>query len=146
MKSLNLLVLVTAFLITGCSTSPVRLSESKPIPNQSTYLAFSKYSTANESGSKIIVVRDSGLWGSAIPATLFVNGERVASLAVTESIVLHVGLEDNLIGVAPISQLSSESASLNLIEQSIHVTPNKTYGYRITVGDNGLILQRSSQL
>ncbi|MBH0042007.1 hypothetical protein [Pseudoalteromonas sp. SWXJZ10B] len=143
----NIFVLLVTFLVSSCSTAPVRLSESIPISNQSTYLAYAKYSLPKKSGSKIIIVRDSGLFGSAIPATLFINGERVASLAVSESIVLHVNLEDNLIGVAPISQLSSESSSLNLIEHSLHVTPNKTYAYRITVGgESGLILQRSSQL
>ena len=123
------------------------LVDSKQISSERIYKAYSKYSNPHTSGSKVVVVRDSGAMGSAGSAALFVNGEIVARLDTSESIVIHVGLGDNLFGIAPGTKLSFEPDNVELIEQALQVSPNKTYYYRVTIDVNkGLILQRSSQI
>ena len=147
MKFLKLLVLTSIISIVGCSTTPVKYSDSKAVANERVYAAYSKYSQPHQSGSKVIVVRDSGAMGSAGSASLFVNGEIVARLNTSESIVLNVGLGDNLFGIAPGTKLSFEADNTELIEQALQVSPNKTYYYRVTIDvDKGLILQRTSQI
>ncbi len=147
MKFLNLLLLTSIVSIVGCSTTPVKYTDSKAVSNERIYAAYSKYLQPHQSGSKVIVVRDSGAMGSAGSASLFVNGEIVARLATSESIVLNVGLGDNLFGIAPGTKLSFEADNTELIEQALHVSPNKTYYYRVTIDVNkGLILQRTSQI
>jgi hypothetical protein len=147
MKYSNVFLFVVLLVVAGCSTTPVKFSDSKPVPNKRVYDAFAKYSTPSKSGSKVVIVRDSGAMGSAGSASLFVNGELVSHLDTSESIVIHVDLGDNLFGLAPGAKLSFEPDNVELIEQALLVTPNKTYYYRITIDANkGLILQRSSQI
>jgi len=147
MKFLKLFILTSILSLVGCSTTPVKYTDSKPVSSERVYDAYSKYSQPHQSGSKVIVVRDSGAMGSAGSASLFVNGEIVARLDTSESIVLNVGLGDNLFGIAPGTKLSFEADNTELIEQALQVSPNKTYYYRVTIDvNNGLILQRTSQI
>jgi len=147
MKLLKLIILFSITSLVGCSTTPVKFTDSKPVSNERVYDAYSIYSQPNKSGSKVVVVRDSGAMGSAGSASLFVNGEIVARLDTSESIVLHVPLGDNLFGIAPGTKLSFESDNTELIEQALQVSPNKTYYYRVTIdASKGLILQRTSQI
>jgi len=147
MKLLKLIVLFSIFFLVACSTVPVKFTNSKKISDERIYKAYSKYSNPHVSGSKVIIVRDSGILGSAGSAALFVNGEIIARLDTSESIIIHVGLGDNLFGIGPGTKLNHEPDNVELIEQALQVFPNKTYYYRVTVDVNkGLILQRSSQI
>ncbi len=132
MKLSNIFVLFFIMVVSGCSTMPVELSDSKKIPDERIYEAYIKYSAPSGSGSRVIIVRDSGVLGSAASVSLFLNGEIIARLRTAESIVLHVELGDNLFGVAPGLKLW-EPDNEGLIEQALQVLPNKTYYYRISI-------------
>ncbi len=146
MKLSNIFVLLFIIIVSACSTTPVKLSDSKKIPDERIYEAYSKYSVPNSSGSRVIIVRDSGVLGSAASVSLFVNGKIVARLRTAESIVFHVELGDNLFGVSPGLKLW-EPDNEGLIEQSLQVLPNKTYYYRISIDQyKGVVLHRTSQI
>ncbi len=145
MKTIFLLAVVLC--VTGCTTSPVKYSESREVAGERIYPAYDTYSSPKPSGSKVIVVRDSGSLGAGGSAALFVNGEIVARLRTKESIVLHVDTGDNLFGVSPGTKMGWEADSVDLIEQAIQVAKDKIYYYRITIhASQGLILQRTSQI
>lgn len=133
--------------VSACATSPVQFDESKPVPKDRTYSAYDKYSLDNEKTAKVIVVRDRGTLGAAGSASLFLNGEIVARLRTSESIVLYVPFGDNVIGAGPGTKMEWEPDSVQLLEQTLYITENKTYFFRLGVDPyKGLVLHRSTQL
>lgn len=139
--------MTVCFFVAGCSTSPVKLSESKGVDSKRLYEAYEKYKSPKSSGSKVVIVRDSGILGAAGSAALFVNGEIIARLRTKESIVLNVDTGDNLFGVAPGTKMNWEKDTIDLLEQALQVSEDKTYYYRITIhAGKGLVLQRTSQI
>lgn len=133
--------------ITACSTSLVKYSESKPVPSARIYGAYQQYSQPTDMTSKLIVVRDGGVLGAGGSAALFVNGDLVARLRTSESLVMHIDLGDNVIGTGPGTKMDWESDSIGLVEQTLMVERGKTYYYRLGIHPyNGLVLNRSTQL
>ncbi len=147
MKFNTLLVVLITIICSGCTTMPVSVSKAQSISDDRLYDPYKKYSTPIENGAKIIIVRDSGILGSAGSAALFVNGEIVARVRTGESIILNVKNGDNVLGVGPGTKMSWEKDNVELIEQTLNTEPEKTYYFRITIDlTKGLILQRTSQI
>ena len=141
------LLVITSALIAGCTTAPVKFAESKSVPSERIYDGFQNYATPSESSSTVIIVRDSGLLGSAGSASIFVNGEIITRLKVGESIVLNVPAGDNILGSGPGTKLKWESDDVGLKEQTLFALQGKTYYYRLRIAPSGgLELYRSSQL
>ncbi len=146
MKIVTIQLFLVIFLF-GCATSPVRFSESRSVTLDRIYGVYEKYSQPKKSSSRLIVVRDSGALGGAGSASLFVNGDIIARLRTSESLVIHIDEGDNIIGVGPGTKMSWETDATGLMEQTIFVQKNSDYYFRIGVDPTkGLVLNRSSQL
>ena len=68
------IVLIFAFLLTGCATSPVSIENANKVEANRLYNSFYKYAVAHNNKGKVVIVRDSGLLGGGVSAGLFVNG------------------------------------------------------------------------
>lgn len=143
----TLILILAVAICAGCSTSLVKYSESKAVPTQRIYEPYKQYSQSKKDSATIIVVRDGGLLGAGGSAALFVNGEIVARLRTSESLILHVVEGDNVIGAGPGTKMDWESDSVGLVEQTLLVMRNKTYYYRLGIHPySGLVLNRSTQV
>ena len=142
-----ILVSVIVLMISGCSTSLVKYEDSNPVPSERIYKPYVQYSEATKSSATLIVVRDGGILGGAGSAALFVNGEIVARLKLSESLVLHIPAGDNVIGAGPGTKLNWESDTVGLEEQTLLAVEGEEYFYRLSVDPyRGLVLNRSTQL
>jgi len=147
MKFNTLLVVLIAIVCSGCTTTPVSVSKAQLVSAGRIYDSYKKYSVPIESGAKIIIVRDSGILGSAGSAALFVNGEIVARVKTGESIILNVKNGDNVLGVGPGTKMNWEKDNVELIEQTLNAEAGKEYFFRITIDRyKGLVLQRTTQV
>jgi hypothetical protein len=147
MKKYSMILIFTAMIVTGCSTTPVSVGKSQPVPQDRIYEAYKKYSSSKETQANIIIVRDNGVLGVAGTAALFVNGEIVARVRAGESITIHTNGGDNILGVGPGTKMGWEKDNVELIEQTLNAEAGKTYYFRISINFNkGLILQRTSQV
>lgn len=147
MKINTFVVMLIVVLFSGCTTTPVGIERSRSVPIDRVYESYKKYAVEKESGSKVIIVRDSGILGSAGSAALFVNGEIIARVRAGESITINVNGGDNVLGVAPGTKLNFEKDNVELIEQTLDAKPGAVYYFRITIDRyKGLVLQRTTQI
>lgn len=145
MKSIIILIFLT--IISGCATNIVKYAESKPVPEKDRGPAYEKYSRSKDKSGIVIVVRDTGVIGSAGESDLFVNGELVAGIGTKESVKLYLEAGEHLLGVGPGASFSIEETKKYMEEQALTVQAGKTYYYRISiVMGKGMILQRTSQI
>lgn len=147
MKINVLVVILITLAFCGCTTTPVGVDQSHSVSTDRVYDAYKKYAVEKEAGSKIIIVRDSGILGSAGSAALFVNGEIIARVRAGESITVNVNSGDNILGVGPGAKLNFEKDNAELIEQTLDAKSGATYYFRITIDRyKGLVLQRTTQV
>lgn len=139
------ILLCSAVLLSGCATSIVQYKDSTPVPVEDRGPAYEKYANKFDGAGTIIVVRDSGMLGSAGESDFFINGELIAEIHTKESVTLYMRPDDYLLGIGPGVSASIEETKKYMEEQALRVEPGKTYYYRISVVmHKGLILQRTS--
>lgn len=78
----------------GCASTPTSLAKAVPVLNERQYIKTDGVST-------IVVVRDVGFYGSGVNNHLFLNGEKIASLAPGEQMRLYVNSGTHTLGVKP---------------------------------------------
>lgn len=142
-----IVVFFVAMICIGCSTSPVKYSDAVEVPESRRFDAYAKYAAPNRESANVIIVRDSGFTGSAVAVPIYVNGERVAQIYVSESISLKLESGEQFIGVTQGGHISEKAEKRNLDEQILLVKDGEKYYFRVGVlTAKGLILQRSSQI
>lgn len=73
--------MLAAISLAGCATQAILPSKAKPVPVDRIYQYQNR---TDQNNSTLIVVRDSGMVGSACYATIYINGGRVAKLETQE--------------------------------------------------------------
>jgi len=139
--------LFIAILGLGCSTSPVKYSDAVEVPEARRFSAYEKYAAPDREAANVVIIRDSGFTGSAVSLPVYIDGNKIAEIYVSESISLTLTSGDHFIGITQGGPGSEESRRRNLDEQVLNVKTGEKYFYRVGVlVSKGLILQRSSQL
>ena len=92
----KLLIAIGVFVLVGCSTSPVPVNKADAAPSQRVL----KYQSPHNGDTKLTVIRDSGITGSACYATVFVNGDKAALLNTSEKATLYLPPGEYEIGTA----------------------------------------------
>jgi hypothetical protein len=141
------LFLTLVLMLVGCTTTPLSVNESKPVPPDRVCEAYKKYSLPKEGQAHVIIVRDNGILGAAGSAALFLNGEILARIKAGESIKININAGDNILGIGPGTKMNWEKDNTELIEQTLNAEAEKTYYFRVTIDrTKGLVLQRTSQI
>ena len=136
----NSLILLTLFL-TGCATSPVKISDSQQVSSDRLLSGYSALAQASASKAKVVVVRDAGMLGAGAPAKLSVDGAPVARLWPANRVEFYLSGGAHILGVSPDPQLTGA-----LTENSFSFTPGRTFYFRISISESSLRIQPSTQL
>jgi hypothetical protein len=121
-------VIALAVVATGCASSPVKVSESHPVPADRLLPGLSAFAQPSDTTAKIIVIRDSGFIGGGARTKLLIDGVPVAKLRTGERVQCFVKAGDHILGVTPEPNLGAADAEI----QSI-VAAGRTYHFRISV-------------
>lgn len=131
----KVILLILTVCIFGCATSPTPESLARPIPDSRIFLNFN---IAKDQASKVVVIRDSGILGSANQLHLFLDGKRLASLEAGEILEITLPSGEHVFGVKPTDPFGL--ASIFSIDQDIK--PGRTYKYRLIHTPNGSRIHR----
>src|SRR5881628_1102555 len=87
--------------LSGCATTPVPYTDATSVPQDNLLEGYKQFSNQAENRSRVIVVRDSGMLGAALPAKLSINGTEVAKLWSSERLELFLEPGTYIFGVEP---------------------------------------------
>lgn len=133
MKRLGL----TAFFIcmlTACSTSPITPGQGDPVPSARLH------SLKGSGGSKLIVTRDSGMFGSGCNYRLYVDGDLAAEFASGEVASFNISPGKHILGL----RTSSACGGGALKESELEVKAGETARRRISLDSGGYYLTPTS--
>lgn len=133
LKSLPFLLLLGA-----CATSPVKVSEAKPVPEK----RFYKFQKPDEKRTaKIIVVRDSGFSGSGLDYNIHVDNEKVCTLTSGEKAEFYVEPKEHIISAA--YEMFGEGGRTSA---ETTIAANETKIFRLSIGYGYSKLERMSPI
>lgn len=124
----NLLILLCAACLAGCATTPTKLSDSQPIRADRFYPDYKLYAKPLPHGTKIVVVRDDGVLGSAVKAKVSVDGHELAGLFQHDRLEFYVTARDHILAVEPAPNLGAA-----LIEHQFVFHPDETSYFRVGI-------------
>ena len=142
-RRLFLLAIIGA--LSACATTPVPISEAKPI-EAARLLAFK--SAPAEPHGILRAYRDVGLIGSACYYALSVNGVLAARLGPGETVTLYVSTGELLIraGGDPLGGGLCGLGQDNWTQRETTFKPNEIKSFRLSIDENGkLDVQRSEE-
>lgn len=114
-----------AFVVAGCATSPVPMSEAVDVPAERIIDASTM---RPQSGAGVLVVkRDLGLTGGGCKIRVFVDARPIADLATGEKIELYLPVGERIVSVTPQSALCSSA----LVESAVSVSSDQKKALRI---------------
>lgn len=93
------LIILSMLSIAGCATQPISSSVAMNVPNER--VIDSKYSQPAPETGQVTVKRDSGFFGAACSARIFVNAKPVADIRASEKVVLHLSSGDYIFSAWP---------------------------------------------
>ena len=138
----TIVIFLACCLLAGCATSPVSYVTAEPVSPTNLLVGYQKFSSNTEGARRVIVVRDSGMLGSAIPAKLSINGIDVAKLWSSQRIEFFLQPDIYIFGVVPSPKLGGA-----LVETTVDIKSGRSYALRISLPGNGpFSLQQSTQL
>ena len=138
----KILPLVLLLVVTGCATRPVPYRNAAPVASSNLLEGYSKYAQAREGTVRVIVVRDSGMLGAAVPAKLSIEGIPVAKLWPSQRLELFLTPNAYIFALEPSPRLGGP-----LVERGIELSRGKLYAFRITLNGGGSFsLEQSTQL
>jgi len=136
---ISLLVFV---FIAGCATSPVPYHEASSVSASDLLEGYSRYSQPKEGSVRVILVRDSGMLGAAVPAKLSIDAIAVAKLWSSQRLELFLMPDSYIFSVEPSPRLGGA-----LVEREIQIKNGKSYAFRISLdGSGSFSIQQSTQL
>ena len=83
-------------VLAGCGTSPVKLSDAKPVPPDR---LFVDAAPSSDNGT-VVVIRDTGLGGSGCGINIFVDDKKAATLGTGEEASIPVVAGDHILSAA----------------------------------------------
>lgn len=128
------------FLISGCSTQPVRTSDADFVPADR--MLTSSYSTGSSDTQLIVIKRDSGNKGLLCTSRLSVDGQPVADLKTSEKVNVYLKPGEHMLSIDLLG-LSILCGKMNA-ETDINVVNGIEQEYRIGVTVNAeLFIQKT---
>lgn len=139
MKSFTL---IAALFLSACATAPVPYTTATPVAKSNLLEGYSQFSEPSIGASHVVVVRDSGMLGAALPAKLSIDGVPVAKLWSSERLELFLPPATYIFGVEPSPRLGGA-----LVETTYEIKREKSYGFRIALDFGGAFsFQQSTQV
>lgn len=126
------LLTVAVLVLAGCATQPVTITDARPLTESRLLPGFEAYRAPFPGGAKVVVVRDKGLYGSALTMKLFVDGQPVGLLRPSDRLELYVPLGSHVLGVEPQPLLEK-----SIREQAFVFDQAKSYFFRISIPSVG---------
>jgi hypothetical protein len=140
MKKLNVGLYVLCFaLLSGCSTSPVKLSEARYVEAAQLYA----YQEPVDHAATLVMVRDSGLPGSGCTFGFYINGKVVADFNTSQKATFYVPAGEYRLGAGYAKK--GACLSVHFKERETSLKAGQTKIFRISVGDGGLDIMPFSQ-
>lgn len=131
-------ILVSAALLQGCDTTPIRVAQADPVPSERV-LSIPKVSRdANSKVARITITRDAGFAGSGPSLFLSLDGEPVAYFRRSETLSFDVQAGEHIVSVIP-----SPSFGAALREFEVHISPGAHNFYRLSVTTAAFNFQRT---
>lgn len=97
MKRLALFCLISVW-VSGCATSPVALTDAKPVPADRIY-AYRQ--PVNGASGTLVVVRDEGFQSKGCPVAFYIDGTLAAHVRAGETVTLTVPVGNRILGIGP---------------------------------------------
>ena len=122
-------VLLTSLTLVGCYTSkPIKTEEAKLVPQNRIFLR--DYSKPCKNCGIVIIKEDRGGMPGAIvcPATIFIDGKKVAEIRTKEKIILYLPAGSHILGMKP-NSFCGWGTSISEIK--VIVKPQEKNIYRI---------------
>ncbi|WP_097138398.1 MULTISPECIES: hypothetical protein [unclassified Pseudomonas] len=120
--------LVLAGLV-GCSTSPVSVDKADPVPVSRLH-AFS-----GKSDARLVVTRDSGLFGSGVNYSIYIDGTLAAEFASGEVATFGISSGKHILGIRPSTMFGG-----TMHEAEIDVKAGELVRRRISLDGGGFYL------
>ena len=120
----------TVSMLVGCASSPTNFSNAKPVKEKN--ILNSYYSVRFDDYSKITIKRDSGFTGSGCSSRVYVDGNKLADLDVSEFFSFYLPSGNHIISSHPNGLCGG-----GLYEVGITVDKNENLNYRIGYGSSG---------
>lgn len=134
-----LLGIVGMALLAGCASSPVPVDKARlASPNRVT-----AYQAQMNHSGQIVVIRDSGFFGSGCYATVFLNGHPVARLNPSEKAYFNVPAGEWQIGAA-LDGKGLCGANSERLEVEAAIQPGQSKRFRIFTPSDGAVQVKSS--
>lgn len=118
------LPLLATTALAACSTSPVPLSRAKPAPVER--VVSNQFTKPSEGAQEFALVRDSGVYGAALKAVVWVDGVRTAELNTSETVKLYLPKGQHFLSVSRSSEGTGPTLPVTV--------PSATTQYRISDG------------
>lgn len=124
----SLIGVLPMLILVGCQTSPISLDNADPVP------ASRLYALQAGGASKVVVTRDSGLYGSGCNVRLYIDGVESAEFAAGEVATFHVSAGSHVAGVKP----SAACGGGGLAEREFSVGQGESIRRRISITPGGI--------
>ncbi|MFU4249343.1 hypothetical protein [Pseudomonas aeruginosa] len=124
----KLIGLMPLFILAGCQTSPISPDKADPVP------VARLYALQAGGASKVVVTRDSGLYGSGCNVRLYIDGAEAAEFAAGEVATFHVSPGSHVAGVKP----SAACGGGGLAEREFSVGQGESIRRRISITPGGI--------
>jgi hypothetical protein len=115
--------------VAGCTT-PVPYAQAAWVPQSR--ILDQRWLAPSQGSGKLIVTRDSGLYGSGCAIRLFVDGAEVADFVPAERIELFLPVGEHILSAKPRGLIC-----VGTFETSVVIAPDGQKAYRMAVGANG---------
>lgn len=125
-------------LAAACATSPVTLTDAKPVPADRVF-AYSQ-ARSGPSGT-VVIVRDAGHMGGGCPLALYLDGALAAHVRASETVTLTVPAGNHIFGAGPAGSgmCSWRDESAHRRETSQEIKENSTIKIRLAMTQEGVI-------
>ncbi|AOT26281.1 hypothetical protein [Vibrio anguillarum] len=117
-------------LLFGCASSPTDFGKAKQIKQSN--ILDSSYSVRFDDYSKITIKRDSGFTGSGCSSRIYVDGNKLADLDVSEFFSFYLPSGNHIISAHPNGLCGG-----GMFEVGVTVDKNESLNYRIGYGSSG---------
>ncbi|WP_307987982.1 hypothetical protein [uncultured Pseudomonas sp.] len=121
--------------LAGCASSPIPVSQAKPVPSDELYAFQSK--PAGESGV-ITVVRDSGMVGSGCDIVVYVDGRKAGKIGTSQRASFYLPPGNINMGAGLAGSGLCAGAAIRTISASVQA--NKESLYRISGDMSGFYI------
>jgi hypothetical protein len=124
-----LIAMMAVALLAGCSTSPISVSNADPVP------AARLHAFAGKSDARLVVTRDSGLFGSGVNYSIYIDGKLAADFASGEVATFGIGAGKHILGIQPSTMFSG-----TMHEAEVDVEAGDLVRRRISLDSGGFYL------